>query len=87
MSTGILAARETQVPYDEALLLRVRSRVLRHQGDDAGALRDWADAERILESLGASTITAAGTDDEAAAHDLAAHRRVAEDVDEVAAWT
>ena len=67
VTTGILAARETQVPYDEALLLRVLSRVRRHQGDDTGALRDWVDAERILESLGASTITAAGTEVEAAA--------------------
>jgi class 3 adenylate cyclase/tetratricopeptide (TPR) repeat protein len=67
VNTGVLAARETQVPYDEALLLRVRSRVLRHEGDDAGALRDWADAERILESLGAATITSAATDGPGAA--------------------
>ena len=67
VTTGILAARETQVPYDEALLMRVLSRVRRHQGDDTGALRDWVDAEQILESLGASTMTAAGTDVEAAA--------------------
>ncbi len=57
VSTGILAARETAVPYDEALLLRVLSRVRRHQGDDTGALRAWDDAERILESLGASTVS------------------------------
>ncbi|HET6966854.1 MAG TPA: AAA family ATPase, partial [Ornithinibacter sp.] len=67
VTTGILAARETQVPYDEALLLRVHSRVRRHQGDDVGAVRDWADAEQILESLGASTVTYAGTDGERAA--------------------
>lgn len=67
VTTGILAARETQVPYDEALLMRLLSRVRRHQGDDTGALRDWVDAEQILESLGASTMTAAGTDVEAAA--------------------
>ncbi len=36
VETGIIAARETQLPYDEALLLRVLSRVRRHQGDEAG---------------------------------------------------
>ena len=56
VGTGIRAARETDVPYDEALLLRVLSRVRRHQGDDTGAARDWEDAERILHSLGASTV-------------------------------
>ena len=62
ISTGIIAARETAVPYDEALLLRVLSRVRRHQGDGTGAARAWDDAEGILQSLGASIVS--NTDDE-----------------------
>jgi tetratricopeptide (TPR) repeat protein len=57
VETGIIAARETQLPYDEALLLRVHSRVRRHLDDEAGAVRLWGEAEGILHSLGASSVT------------------------------
>jgi class 3 adenylate cyclase/tetratricopeptide (TPR) repeat protein len=60
VSTGIIAARETGVPYDEALLLRVLSRVRRHAGDDEGAVRAREEAEEILGSLGARTVTYVG---------------------------
>ncbi len=65
VSTGLLAARETRVPYDEALLLRVLSRVRRHEGDAEGAARAWDEAEQILDSLGARAIVYSGSGDPA----------------------
>jgi tetratricopeptide (TPR) repeat protein len=56
LNTGILAARETEVPYEEALLLRVLSRVRRLQGDENAAARSREAAERILTSLGATAV-------------------------------
>lgn len=51
--TGLVAAREQDLPYDEALLLRVLSRVRRHQGDVEGSDQSWARAEAQLAALGA----------------------------------
>ncbi|PKW25455.1 adenylate/guanylate cyclase domain-containing protein [Phycicoccus duodecadis] len=51
--TGLVAAREQDLPYDEALLLRVLSRVRRHEGDLDGSDQAWARAESRLASLGA----------------------------------
>ena len=53
VETGLISAKETQLPYDEALLLRVLSRVRRHEGDAEGCDRAWDDAEALLASLGA----------------------------------
>ena len=62
VETGIASARETQLPYDEALLLRVLSRVRRHQGDAEGCDRAWKDAQGLLASLGAWAVTQAPSD-------------------------
>jgi len=59
VETGVVAARETQLPYDEALLLRVLSRVRRHEGDVEGSDRAWDDAQRLLASLGARAVSPA----------------------------
>jgi tetratricopeptide (TPR) repeat protein/class 3 adenylate cyclase len=53
VETGLIAAREQELPYDEALLLRVASRVHRHLGDVPAAAAAWAAADALLASLGA----------------------------------
>jgi class 3 adenylate cyclase/tetratricopeptide (TPR) repeat protein len=53
VETGLIAAREQELPYDEALLLRVSSRVRRHLDDVAGAAAAWTSADALLASLGA----------------------------------
>ncbi len=52
VGVGLGAAREQDLPYDEALLLKVRARVQRHLGDDEAAHRATAHADRLLTSLG-----------------------------------
>ena len=53
VEAGLISAKETQLPYDEALLLRALSRVRRHEGDAEGCDRAWDDAQALLASLGA----------------------------------
>ncbi|MCV2393280.1 AAA family ATPase [Actinotalea sp. M2MS4P-6] len=50
---GIEAAREQELPYELALLLRVASRVRRRLGDDAGAAQAWPAPPARLPSGGA----------------------------------
>ncbi|NHA67640.1 adenylate/guanylate cyclase domain-containing protein [Phycicoccus flavus] len=52
--TGRQAARELGLPYEEALLLRLESRVARHQGDDERWRSSDAEAREMLEGLGVS---------------------------------
>ena len=50
--TGLESARSQDLPYEEALLLRVAARVHAALGDTPGAERAAADSARILERLG-----------------------------------
>lgn len=52
VSTGLVAAREQGLPYEEALLLRLRSRVDRQRGDLEAASAARADASVMLARLG-----------------------------------
>ena len=52
VSTGLVAAREQGLPYEEALLLRLDSRVDRQRGDAETASATWADADVMLVRLG-----------------------------------
>jgi tetratricopeptide (TPR) repeat protein len=53
IETGLASARETQLPYEEAVLLRTLSRVRRHEGDVEGSRQAHEESDRILTSLGA----------------------------------
>jgi tetratricopeptide (TPR) repeat protein len=53
VEAGLASARETQLPYEGALLLRTLARVQRHEGDDEGSRLAQVESDRILASLGA----------------------------------
>lgn len=50
--TGLQAAREMALPYEEALLLRLESRIERHRGRDDRSRAADAEALELLERLG-----------------------------------
>ena len=52
VSTGLLAAEEQGLPYEEALLLRVRGRIDRRLGDEGSARVAFARADELLARLG-----------------------------------
>lgn len=54
VAAGLDAAREQDLPYEEALLLRVRARVEERRGHPEDAAAHLAEAERLLTWLGAS---------------------------------
>ena len=54
VAAGLDAAREQDLPYEEALLLRVRARVEERRGNGEAAAAHRAEAERLLTWLGAS---------------------------------
>ncbi|HET7761149.1 MAG TPA: adenylate/guanylate cyclase domain-containing protein [Phycicoccus sp.] len=51
--TGLVAAREQEVPHEEAQLLRTSARILLARGDAEGAERAGERADELLSSLGA----------------------------------
>ena len=53
VDAGLTAAREKDLPYEEGLLLRVRSGLASRCGDATAAEADATDADRILGRLGA----------------------------------
>ena len=53
VDSGLTAAREKDLPYEEGLLLRVRSGLAARSGDATAAQADAAEADRILGRLGA----------------------------------
>ena len=52
VSTGLVAAREQGLPYEEALLLRLGSQIDRLHGDAETASAAWARADVMLLRLG-----------------------------------
>jgi tetratricopeptide (TPR) repeat protein len=54
IEAGLRAAREQGLPYEEARLLQLRSRVRSQSGDIPGAQTDVSEAGRILASIGAA---------------------------------
>ncbi len=54
VAAGLDAAREQDLPYEEALLLRVRARLEERLGQLEAASTDRAEADRLLTWLGAS---------------------------------
>jgi class 3 adenylate cyclase/tetratricopeptide (TPR) repeat protein len=59
---GLVAAREQELPYEEALLLRVASRARSRLGDEATAAQEWRAAEDLLASVGARVPARAPTE-------------------------
>jgi hypothetical protein len=52
IAAGLASAREQNLPFEEALLLKVRSEVVSRLGG-AGAITDAAEADRMLRAMGA----------------------------------
>jgi hypothetical protein len=53
LATGLAAARDQALPYEEALLLQVRARLERTRGDEAAWAADARAAQGLLTRLGA----------------------------------
>jgi hypothetical protein len=53
VTSGLLAARSQELPYEEALLLRESSRIESRRGHDEVAGAAWRESEALLARLGA----------------------------------